>query len=307
MASKFAGDIIAGGFARGLNVGTTARQTFAERLGVQLAQRQRDLSYQNFQNLQQRNRQTFMKEQQLKRLGQQEEQFMMSHQLAQDVEGRQIAENVTAAKRWNAQFGLQKEAHELDKFKNNIGFFDDQIRYAVNEMSRIDPLTQPDLYAQARQQYVMGLKGRDAVIKQGGVPKGYGPAINTLKAQAEGYEAARQDKIQAVRRKQTTLEHMRKLGMTFPGGAPMAPEKIDEIQSQGLVPAGFEPKGLQQRGYGVVGGFDPRIEKIQSETEQVRRPEDKTFGQLLFEEVFPDAFSTQRKQMKDAFLNRTGK
>ena len=89
-------------------------------------------------------------------------------------------------------------------------------------------------------------------------------------AQAEGYEAARQDKIQAVRRKQTTLEHMRKLGMTFPGGAPMAPEKIDEIQSQGLVPAGFEPKGLQQRGYGVVGGFDPRIEKIPSETESIK-------------------------------------
>jgi len=287
MASKFAGDIIAGGFARGLNVGTAARQTFAERLGVQLAQRQRDLSYQNFQNLQQRNRQTFMKEQQQKRLGQQEEQFMMSHQLAQDVEGRQIAENVTAAKRWNAQFGLQKEAHELDKFKNNIGFFDDQIRYAVNEMGRIDPLTQPDLYAQARQQYVMGLKGRDAVIKQGGVPKGYGPTLETIKRQGIEMENKRRA---AIRNTREALK-----------------ARIEGFIEIGEYETSESTKELPIRERLNVGTLEEikdkfrRIEKIQSETEQVRRPEDKTFGRLTYE-YFRDLYSTpQQKQMKDVF------
>ncbi len=150
MPSKFAGDIIAGGFAKGIGQGTAIRQSFAQKLGSQMGQRQRDLSDQKKQEYRDRTYRIFLRKMQEDKQVFDEAANLKKHE--QDVyrlreryrliglHDDTISENAKKANLLNIKDQINLQTFRRDTVDKQIRLFDNKITALNSQLKALGEL-----------------------------------------------------------------------------------------------------------------------------------------------------------------------
>lgn len=236
------------GLARGSAIGTSMRQSFAEKLGSALEQRQRDLSYQNFQLLMQRKQLNQAQRQAMLNRQQEERQFNESMRLRQAQLGLAETEAAETARANKARESLMRREQEREKYVSGLKLIQDDIAL-INTQLRSElsqPAPNPQVVADLQQ------KLREKYVQAGVYQRSNAPQVGLDYPKDKTIAEQQQDFMQ--KRRGAKREAARMYG---PAAGPEVPRDVEEeIILRSYDKYVSPPRVMQRRRTGATGGWE---------------------------------------------------